>query len=222
MKNPRLTKAAERPVKTLDNNQAATPGSGRGVHVNCLCMCEKQWIGKKIGKWTVLKIGIRIEGDKKYRQYWRCRCECGNESLVRTDGLRNENTSQCIECADNNTRSHIKHGHAGNDAKRPPSATYNSWEAMKRRCFKKDVRSWKDYGGRGITVCDRWLTFKHFWEDMGDRPKHLQLERIDNDGNYEPGNCKWATAKENVNNRRCSPKNKNKKNKEQQLEIQNG
>jgi len=80
--------------------------------------------------------------------------------------------------------------------------TYRSWAHMKERCFNKNVKEYKWYGERGITVCKEWLEFKNFYEDMGDKPDELQLDRIDNNKGYYKNNCKWSTKKEQCNNRR--------------------
>ena len=95
----------------------------------------------------------------------------------------------------------IKHGHAGSCGS-GASPTYRIWGGMKRRCKEKDpgMRSWKWYGGKGIRVCERWLDFQNFLADMGERPKGYWIERINGDGDYEPGNCRWATPLEQMQN----------------------
>lgn len=92
-----------------------------------------------------------------------------------------------------------KHGQARKGQKTPE---YRVWTDMKKRCLNPNYIGYKNYGGRGIKICDRWLNFENFFEDMGNKPEGLMLERMDNDGNYESGNCKWATRKEQNNNKR--------------------
>jgi hypothetical protein len=96
-----------------------------------------------------------------------------------------------------------KHGHhRRQNGRHHPSPTYISWFGMLTRCRNSKQRCYANYGGRGISVCERWLTFETFLADMGERPLGLTLDRINNDGNYEPGNCRWATAKEQRANQR--------------------
>jgi hypothetical protein len=90
------------------------------------------------------------------------------------------------------------HGHSSGGYQ---SRTYRIWTGMRQRCLNPNTNGWEHYGGRGIEVCERWAKFEHFLEDMGEAPDGLSLDRINPDGNYEPGNCRWATAKVQANNK---------------------
>lgn len=98
-------------------------------------------------------------------------------------------------------RGQVKHGHAVGGK---VSGEYRAWQNMKERCLRTTNVRYKDYGGRGITVCSRWMKFENFLADMGLRPSGLTLERKDNDGNYEPSNCMWATLSAQMKNRRMT------------------
>ena len=100
----------------------------------------------------------------------------------------------------------FKHGHSRNNSDRTP--TYHSWYAMKRRCSSVNYYNYHNYGGRGIKVCERWNDFKNFLEDMGERVSGTTLDRIDVNGNYEPGNCRWADAKTQRANKQYNTKYK--------------
>ncbi len=133
---------------------------------------------------------------------WLTRCDCGNERVVRGQPLRSGGTVSCgcwrsERIAAQNTRhGHARRGHT--------TATYGSWVSMKRRCLDPDDQHWPSYGGRGIAVCPQWMDFSTFHADMGDRPTGMTLNRIDNDGNYEPSNCEWAKPVEQSQNTRLT------------------
>lgn len=97
---------------------------------------------------------------------------------------------------------HVHHGYARRDSQGRQSPTYVSWLGMIARCTKPNHNRYYRYGGRGIQICVKWIFFENFLTDMGERPLGTSLDRMDNDGNYEPGNCRWATPKEQCINRR--------------------
>lgn len=129
---------------------------------------------------------------------WECICECGSVTHIPAENLSGGRTRSC-GCFNQECRLKrievTKHGMAD-------SPEYNSWQCMKIRCLYPNHEHWKYYGGRGIKVCDRWLaSFRDFYLDMGPSGG-LTIDRINNDGNYEPGNCRWATMKQQINNRK--------------------
>jgi hypothetical protein len=156
----------------------------------------KDITGQQFGPWTVVSPCPRPVGMRTMGQFWTCKCVCGNAETISGARLRAGRMKRgCLACSG---RLHKKGG-AGS------SPTYNSWRAMRERCLRPDSQSYPNYGGRGITICDRWRnSFVNFLADMGERPNGHTLDRIDVNGNYEPGNCRWATNKRQARNTRVA------------------
>ena len=151
--------------------------------------------GKRYGRWTVIAFAANHNG----KSYWKCRCDCGVEKDVMGKNLRNGRSQSCgCLMAELSAEKATSHG-------RCRTRTYHIWGAMKTRCTNKNYPQYDDYGGRGITVCERWLhSFENFLADMGECPDGLTIERRNNDAGYCKDNCKWATRAEQNNNKRNS------------------
>ena len=148
-----------------------------------------QLSGQKFGRLTILH---REANSRHGKTRWLCRCDCGTQKIVLAATLlRGESRS----CGCLLKRGAVKHGMSG-------TPTYRIWKAMRVRCHNPRQASYPRYGGRGITVCQRWNDFANFLADMGERPPGCSIDRINNDGNYEPGNCRWASPQTQADNSR--------------------
>lgn len=156
--------------------------------------------GKKFSGWLVVSFNGVIEyGERGLKSRWLCQCDCGKMSVVNGSSLTTGNSKSC-GCVNrlNMAKKNKTHGLSGTDH-------YRRWQGMLNRCGNENSASYKNYGGRGITVCERWLTYTNFISDMGYPPTSLHsLERINNNADYQPSNCKWATRSEQSKNKRSN------------------
>jgi len=146
--------------------------------------------GQVFGRLTVTEQAGR---DKLKKVLWRCRCECGNETVVVSGSLVTGNTTSC-GCEGGN----FKHGGTG-------KGSYNTWRAMIRRCTIPTDKDYPRYGGKGVTVCSAWIEYEQFAKDMGEPQGDETLDRINVYGNYEPSNCRWAGVQTQNRNIRIRP-----------------
>lgn len=149
---------------------------------------NEELTGKSFGHWTVLRCDI---GSK-----WICRCKCGNICSVWSKYLKSGKSKQCKECRTKVLiASRISHGATG-------TRLYNIWNGMKQRCTNKNTKWYKNYGAKGIKVCDEWLVFENFykWSMVNGYDKNRSIDRIDSSGNYEPSNCRWTDSVTQANN----------------------
>jgi len=155
--------------------------------------------GQQFGRLAVVK---RVENNKHKQSQWLCQCECGNMTTVNICHLKSGNTKSCGCLQKERVREvHLKHSHA---CKNKKSRIYYIWISMINRCNNSNNKYYKSYGGRGIRVCEAWLRFENFLADMGEKPNSMSLDRVDNNGNYGPENCRWSTNKEQQRNTRSN------------------
>ena len=154
-------------------------------------------IGERYGR---LLVTGRVPSNNAGKAVWRCVCDCGREVLIAGTVLGSPRGSRSCGCGH-----YVKHGFAGSE-KIPRKVEYAAWNNIKNRCTNPTNPQFADYGGRGITVCERWAnSFEAFLEDVGLRPSpDLSIDRINNAGNYEPGNVRWATSDQQRRNTRAS------------------
>jgi hypothetical protein len=153
--------------------------------------------GVRFGRLVAQRLSAMVGG----RAHWICQCDCGTERIVGVAWLRSGNTMSCGSCSKLGNQRAKKHGYS---PKGQRTLTYNSWQAMKKRCFDPKTNGYRYWGGRGITICERWMQFENFLADMGERPEGTTLDRVDVNGNYESSNCRWATPIEQRANRQHS------------------
>lgn len=156
----------------------------------------KDMMGFRSGKLAV----ISQSPTKEKRAMWLCMCDCGNTRIVMGKYLRRVEVKSC-GCLHRQpldpAQSKVTHGHTMRGIW---TRTYRTWSAMISRCHGEYSSAYYKYGAKGITVCEKWHTFKNFLEDMGERPEGKTIDRIDNAKGYEPGNCRWSTLREQMQN----------------------
>ncbi len=180
----------------------------RGTHLRTgetkSCGCARldkasELAGEKFHRLTVIRRAGNKGSGANAKSMWECQCECGNITTVPAHSLKSGNTKSCgclkIESSIENGKSRRTHGMKQTQA-------WVCWMSINQRCHNKNRKDFSSYGGRGINICERWSKFENFIEDMGHPPDGMSIDRKDTNGNYEPGNCRWATSTEQGRNKR--------------------
>lgn len=161
---------------------------------------------KTFGRLLILREFSQLDSNGHKRRYFRCQCKCGKITMPLTFSVKSGAVQSCGCYHADETRKRMKgkqrgfkHGHRLRNYESP---THKTWRSMKNRCLNENSPDYPRYGKSGVTVCERWINFQNFLTDMGIRPENRSLDRINPFGNYEPGNCRWATALEQGRNRR--------------------
>lgn len=170
-----------------------------GRTTSCGCSRMADLMGRRFGRLLVVDVASSVSRPgAPNRSRWLCRCDCGNEKIIQARFLIDGTTKSCgCYSRERNIQAHTTHGSSH-------SRLYRIWQGMRRRCYDPNNNRFERYGGRGITVCKEWNeSFASFqsWALSNGYKDSLSIDRVNNDGSYEPANCRWATPKEQANNR---------------------
>lgn len=163
----------------------------------------KDLTSQQFGRLKVIELSEKRKSGKRYRYFWKCQCECGNYIIARTDELTSGSNRSC-GCLHRETA--IKNVSINHKHKMSSSRIYHIWQKMKDRCLNENVQCYSRYGGRGIKICDKWMKFENFleWSKNNGYSDSLSIDRMDNNKDYCPENCRWVDNKTQCRNRRSN------------------